>query len=233
MILTPSGGHAFVRKAASLNVSGYLLKSELNPRDLAARIGSGVGKVVAVPPHERAQSLNLKVLFVHSPTADHRDILRLLADWGCTIMPTDDLEEAEALLREGGLDISLIEDELDPSGGFSVSKRLRDTSDQAGGKRSSFVLVSEKALDEIKEAGERSGIDTYIAKPVDEQSLLNTLKDLSTLASGDTATLFDRAELMERAGDEVELVLRMLELFYRDAPGSCNRPDRPSPIRTV
>lgn len=216
-ILTSSGGHDFVRKAAALNIAGYLLKSELNPKDLAARIGSVLGRVVAVSPPSRTESLNLKVLLVHSPAGDHREIIKVLADWGCTIMPTDDSEESLALARQGDVDIALVEDELAASDGFSVARQLRDVSDEAAGKAMPIVLVSDKPLDQIKDLGARAGMDAYIAKPVDEQRLFKTLKDLSTLALS-TATLFDRAELMERAGDEVELVQRMLELYYRDAP---------------
>jgi CheY-like chemotaxis protein len=216
-ILTSSSEHSFVRKAAALNIAGYLLKSELNPRDLAARIGSIVGRIVAVSPPKQAESLNLKILLVHSPAGDHREIIKVLADWGCTIMPTDDSEESLVLARQGDVDIALVEDELAASDGFSVVKQLRAASDEAAGKAMPIVLVSDKPLDQIKDLGVRAGMDAYVAKPIDEQRLFKTLKDLSALALS-TATLFDRAELMERAGDEVELVQRMLELYFRDAP---------------
>ncbi len=224
-ILTSSGGHSFVRKAAALNIAGYLLKSELNPKDLAARIGSVLGRVVAVLPPKQAEALNLKVLLVHSPAGDHREIIKALAEWGCTIMPTDDSEESLALARQGDVDIALVEDELAASDGFSVARQLRDASNEAAGKTMPIVLVSDKPLDQIKDLGERAGMDAYVAKPVDEQRLFKTLKDLSALGS-DTAALFDRAELMERAGDEVELVRRMLELYFRDAPGLVRQVDQ-------
>lgn len=124
-VLTSSAGHSFVRQAVSLNIAGYLLKSELNPTDLAARIGSVQGQVLAVAAPKRAESPNLKVLLVHSPAADHREILKLLADWGCTIMPTDNSEEALTLVGQGDVDVALVEDDLAGSDGFSVGKLLR------------------------------------------------------------------------------------------------------------
>ena len=216
-ILTSSADQSFVRKAASLKIVGYVLKSELNHRDLGARIGSVVGRVVATTSPQQAESLGLKILFAHSSKGDQRAILKLLADWGCTIMPTADGEEAETLVRQGDVDIVLIEDELATGDGYAVAKALRSTGAEVG-HTAPIVLVTDKSLDEIKELGECAGMDAYVAKPVEAQRLYKTLKDLSTLASG-AATLFDRAELMERAGEELDLVHRMLDLFFRDAPG--------------
>ena len=216
-VLTSSASQDFVRKAASLKIAGYLLKSELNPRDLGARIGTVVGRVEAMAPSKPAASLSLRILFAHSSGGAEREILKLLADWGCTIMPTDDGEEALTLIRQGEVDVVLIEDQLATGDGYSLAKELRSTGG-GDGNMAPIVLVTDKPLEEIKEFAESSGMDAYIAKPVDAQRLFKTLKDLSTLESG-AATLFDRAELMERAGEELDLVHRMLDLFFRDAPG--------------
>ena len=217
-ILTTSTN--YVKKVAEHGISGYLVKAELNPTDLSDRIGTVLGKVAA-RPKKLQKSLGLKVLLAHGHSGDQRAIIGILADWGCTVMPTDNAAEAAELATGDPADLVLIEDRLADMDGFEAARALRYQGQKIG-KRVPFILMTERPIDEVRKLGADAGMDAYVSKPVDPDSLFRTLQEIKALDVGDEGkgvSLFDKAELMERAGDEIELAQRMLELFFRDTPG--------------
>ena len=219
-ILTSAAGSSYVEQAVAHGISGYLVKSELNPTDLADRIGTVLGKIAA-RPKKLQRSLGLKVLLGHGPSGDQRGIIGILADWGCTVMPTDSAQEAVELMAGEPPDLVLIEDQLTDKDGFETAKTLRE---RDPGARVPVILMTNSPIEEIRELGAAAGMDAYIAKPVESDRLYKTLTEIQVLKTGsgdagDGDALFDRAELMERAGDEIELAQRMLSLFFRDMPG--------------
>jgi CheY-like chemotaxis protein len=213
-ILTSSADMAFVRKAASLKVSGYLLKSELNPGDLGTRLGTVLGRAVTPPEKKLEASLQLRVLLAHGAREDHSDLVRLLADWSCTIMPTDSRDEAVSLARSKEVDAVLIEEDLADCDGFQLAAALR--AEFGDSLPVPLILLTEKDVEAVREAGERAGLDAYLGKPVGAARLLTTLQGVSTLRSD--SALFDRHELLERAGHDDEIVASMMSIWARDAP---------------
>ena len=219
-ILTSAAGPSYVEQAVAHGISGYLVKSELNPTDLAKRIGSVLGGVTPRPKKSK-KSLELKVLLAHSPSGDQRGIIGILADWGCTVMPTDSADEAVELMAGEPPDLVLIEDQLADKDGFETARALRE---QDPGARVPLILVTDSPVETVREPGAAAGVAAYISMPVDSDRLFKTLAELRVLKTGpgggnDGVTLFDRTELMERAGEEIELAQRMLRLFFRDTPG--------------
>jgi two-component system sensor histidine kinase/response regulator len=180
-----------------------------------------LGKVAA-RPKKLKRSLGLKVLLAHGNSGDQRAIIGILADWGCTVMPTDNAEEAVELMTGDPPDLVLIEDQLADGDGFETAGALRDQGEKSG-KRVPVILMTDRPVDDVRELAAAAGMDAYVSKPVDPNRLFKTLAEIRALETGagggEKAALFDRAEFMERAGDEVELAKRMLELFFRDTPG--------------
>ena len=68
-------------------------------------------------------------------------------------------------------------------------------------------------------------MDAYVGKPVEADQLFTTIEGLAALVVSaeepeeEDQALFDRAELLERVDDDMELLRHLFELFTRDYPG--------------
>ncbi len=71
-----------------------------------------------------------QILLVQRSSEEQRALVGLLADWECTILPTD--EPSEVLtLAEGAIDVALVDDSEDFDA-FAVAGSLRSTRTTAG-----------------------------------------------------------------------------------------------------
>ena len=213
-ILTSTASASIVRRAAALKVSGYLVKSNLNAADLRARIGSVLGHIPAdVSPQRSLGKLN--IVLAQGSVDDRQPMVHVLMDWGCTILPTDSGAEVLALVNRETIAAILMDEALVDGSGFDAAEAVRGV-ERDGADRIPIILLTGQALDSVRDRGAQVGMDAYVAKPVDADELFRTIRDAIALSGGGGP--FDRDELMERVGDDIELVQQMLVLYDRDAP---------------
>ena len=82
------------------------------------------------PPGKPRPSLVRRYLLVLRSSEEQKALVGLLADWECTLLPTD--EPSEVLtLAEGAIDVALVDD-LEDFDAFAVAGSLRSTRTTAG-----------------------------------------------------------------------------------------------------
>lgn len=152
-ILTTSAGGDHVRRAASLRVSGYLVKAELNYRELGRRIGAVLDDIAA-PPATSSEDLldGLDVLLAHGEEGHARELVAMLADWGCRIIPSDNAAEIAELLRGSSVDVLLVDEALIDKEGFDIAATLASLD---GGDQVRVILLTPSPIEEASQRNER------------------------------------------------------------------------------
>jgi CheY-like chemotaxis protein/HPt (histidine-containing phosphotransfer) domain-containing protein len=155
---------------------------------------------------------------VQKSSQEQRILVGLLADWECTIMPTDEPSKVLMLTDEGAVDVALVDDSEDFDA-FAVADSLRSSLTTAGANLP-IVLMTGRGLDEVRTEGLKAGIDAYLAKPVDADRLFQTLSGLADIRETPQGrpALFNPDGTWEMAGEDAQLLEDMLGLFERDAP---------------
>jgi len=225
IVLTASAEPAIVRQVARLRASGYLVKSNLNAREMRERIAKILGKPTpSSTPSARPQRAlqELRVLLVDDSTLDQQLIGGLLSNWGCRVETAGSGQEALDLLKGAEFDLMLIDYSMPEMDGFETTARIRATEVESG-KHLPVVLLTSKPIEAVKERSEEVGMDAYVAKPVEADQLFTTIEGLAALVTSaeqgeESNELFDREELLERVDNDMELLRHLFELFTRDYP---------------
>ena len=223
VMLTATADQKIVRQAAALNISGYLVKTDLKAADIRARINKVLGRPATPPPSRKARRA-LHVLVADDNPHDQQLIAGLLRNWGYAVEIAQSGSEALAILQQqGAVDLVLMDDDMPEMDGFAAAAAIRQQ-ESASGEYLPIAILTSRPIEEVSEGGQEAGIDAYVAKPVNPDKLFTTLEEMASLVPSPSApepadqSLFDWEDLMERVDDDLDLLQRMLELFVRDYP---------------
>lgn len=114
-----------------------------------------------------------RVLLVEDSSVELEKITRYLEKQGISVFVARSAEEANLRLKQQIPDLILLDVILPGQSGFELCRKLK--SDPAT-KNIPIVICSTKNTDVDKLWGNMSGADAYITKPVDETSLMETIK---------------------------------------------------------
>ena len=234
IVLTASADMQDVRRAAVLQISGYLVKSSLSAADIRKRIDE-VFEMASLPQIEASQrrvSQCFEVLLADDDEQEQHLLVGLLQKWGCLVevVPTaSDL--LSVMATHLPFDIVLISENLADGSGIETAAVAREHEKEAGANRAVIVLLSSRPMEEIWRPAQEAGMDAYLAKPVDPGKLFETLEGMGSVdvaiaeetprADGDT--VFEGEELLERVDADVDLLQRMTALYTRDYGGLLDR----------
>ena len=228
LVLTASADMKLVRRAAALQISGYLVKSSLSSSDIRKRISeifsTSDAPETAIPGRRLSNSLN--VLLADDDKQQQQLLVGLLQKWGCLVESVASGAELIAALKKSqGLDLILLNESLHDQDGFAAAAAIRNAEGDKGSDRAAIVLLSSRAMEEVWRRAQEAGMDAYVGKPVDAGKLFQTLEgiasvDLGSIESAPAAVVggevFDGEELLERVDGDVELLQRMTALYTRD-----------------
>ena len=148
---------------------------------------------VAAPPRRRAvgrtttglrRVLGLRVLVAEDNLINQEVTVGMLADLGCTAMCVGDGEQALAALAGEAFDLVLMDCQMPVMDGFEATRALRRR-EQGGGVHQTVIALTANASPEDREACRAAGMDDFLAKPMDPESMFATiLKWLSARNAG-------------------------------------------------
>ncbi len=139
IIISNSGQPVEINRALALGVKDYLIKTEIDPKDVIAKVrlqldmetnkGAGVSdaprKAVASVP-EASKLAGRKIMWVEDDTFLSEIIARKLSGQNCTLIHTTDGDDALRRLAEEIPDIILLDIILPGMNGFEILTRIKE-----------------------------------------------------------------------------------------------------------
>lgn len=115
------------------------------------------------------------VLVVEDSLTDTEVLTRYLRQVGLAVVSVQSGEEAQARLRSQKPDLVILDVILPGQSGFELCHSLKTNDDT---KQIPVVICSSKGTEVDKLWGSMLGADAYLAKPVDQQKLMQIVQQL-------------------------------------------------------
>ncbi|MHB8655159.1 MAG: PAS domain S-box protein [Terriglobia bacterium] len=235
MMLTSSGQRGDGARCRELGISAYLTKP-IRQSDLLDAIITVLAKsprkaepVPLVTRHSlRENQRHLNILLAEDNAVNQTLAVRLLEKHGHTVVVTDNGREALDAFENsfpGEFDLLLMDVQMPEMDGFEVTAAIRER-EKITATHVPILAMTANAMQGDREKCMRSGMDGYVAKPVQVEELLLEIERLvpSTFGEPGGATagreaggLIDRAAVLDSLGGNTELLGEMAGLFLRDS----------------
>ncbi|MCC7076983.1 MAG: response regulator [Acidimicrobiia bacterium] len=124
---------------------------------------------VASTPRGRSLPEGLRVLVVEDNPVNRKVATRMLAGLGCEVEAVEDGSEAVAVHHDGW-DVILMDVQMPGMDGYEATRRIRDAEGSTS-RHTPIVAVTAHAMRGDRETCLAAGMDGYVAKPFDSQSL--------------------------------------------------------------
>jgi signal transduction histidine kinase/ActR/RegA family two-component response regulator len=128
------------------------------------------------PALTRADGGELRILVIEDDRSTAVALRRLLSAYGHEVHVADSLARAEEIVCTERLDLVLSDLQLRRESGLEVPRRLADAARRCGRPVLPAVVLSAYTSEIDIAQASAAGFVTHLAKPIDEQSLLQTLR---------------------------------------------------------
>jgi CheY-like chemotaxis protein/HPt (histidine-containing phosphotransfer) domain-containing protein len=236
MMLTSAGQPGDGARCRELGISAYLTKP-IRQSDLLDAIitviGKSPGKAEPVPlvtRHSlRETQRNFHILLAEDNAVNQTLAVRLLEKHGHTVVVTGNGREALAAFEKsfpGEFDAILMDVQMPEMDGFEATAAIRER-EKTTAAHVPILAMTANAMQGDRERCLRSGMDGYVAKPVQIEELLMEIERLvpstfgepgGTTAGREAGGLIDRAAVLDCLGGNTELLEEMAGLFLQDCP---------------
>jgi two-component system, sensor histidine kinase and response regulator len=205
-----------------LGVDAYLLKP-VKASQLLGVIRSVLGKA-SVPQNgsKRTRATSsahpARVLVAEDSAVNQELIKRLLAKWGHSVVIAENGKQALSLMETERFDVVLMDVQMPEINGFEATASIRE-SERATGRHIPIIALTAHALKGDRERCIAAGMDDYISKPIESQTLFDVIESAIAGAvmpktNGQSREpAFDAAALMRNFDDDVELVRTLAGVF--------------------
>ncbi len=187
--------------------------------------------------------LGLRVLLVEDNRVNQIVAQEMLGYLGCDVVVADNGKDGLAAWRDNTFDIILMDVQMPIMDGLETTRQLRDEEGEArNASRIPVIAMTANVMKGDREQCLAAGMDDYIAKPIDREDLITTLRSFSTaehanraadtdsvddIAATETALTadesFDRNAFMQRLNDHTERAARVINMFLEDGPPLMDR----------
>lgn len=120
--------------------------------------------------------LHLRVLLVEDNTVNRMVAEQLLRVFQCEVRNAADGEQALAALREGGMDVVLMDCQMPVLDGYAATRHWRAEEREAGRTRLPIIAMTANAMAGDRERCLQAGMDDYLSKPIARATLHALLK---------------------------------------------------------
>ncbi len=124
----------------------------------------------ALPP------LHLRVLLVEDNTVNRMVAEQLLRVFQCEVRNASDGEQALLALREGGVDVVLMDCQMPVLDGYAATRQWRAEEAESGRPRLPIIAMTANAMAGDRERCLQAGMDDYLSKPIARATLHALLK---------------------------------------------------------
>lgn len=119
----------------------------------------------ALPP------LHLRVLLVEDNTVNRMVAEQLLRVFQCEVRNASDGEQALLTLREGGVDVVLMDCQMPVLDGYAATRQWRAEEAESGRPRLPIIAMTANAMAGDRERCLQAGMDDYLSKPIARATL--------------------------------------------------------------
>jgi CheY-like chemotaxis protein len=130
------------------------------------------------PAAQPSPRRRLKVLLVEDNVVNRRLVTTILTKAGHDVMTAHDGRAAIEAYTRAPLDIILMDLQMPVMGGFEATAEIRRL--EAGQGRVPIIALTANAMVETHDQCLRSGMDGYVAKPINRGDLLKTIESLTS-----------------------------------------------------
>ena len=244
LILASVGQRGDAARCRELGVDGYLTKP-VDADDVVDAVRTIVSRQrpdPGSPPPlvtrhtllERRQVL--RVLVAEDNPINQALARSLLEKRGHTVVVTADGGDAVRLAREERFDLIMMDLQMPAVDGIEATRRIRQ-SERECGSRVPIIALTAHAMEADRERCLQAGMDAYLTKPLQPDSLfrlIDELKGTESRATGESGSpspppdgdVLDLEQLMGRVAGDHELLLDLIVAFRQTAPGYLAAIDR-------
>ncbi len=190
VMLTSGGQRGDAQRCKELGIAAYLIKPILQSElleTLLQVVGSGASTArpahFAAPQPPKEAIPPLRILLAEDNTINQRVAVRLLEKQGHTVVVAGDGLKALAALQQDRFDVVLMDVQMPFMDGVEATEAIR-TRELATGNHIPIVAMTAHAMSGDEQRFLKSGMDSYVSKPVHPQELFDAIHDaLSAAAS--------------------------------------------------
>lgn len=175
MMLTSGEQREDILRCRELGISLYLTKPVRRVDLRAAIAGALTGRardvIRPLSPGARARS-SLRILLAEDNIVNQRIALRILEKEGHSVVVAGNGREALATLAGHSFDLILMDVQMPELDGFDTTAAIRDR-EKSTGAHIPILAMTAHAMNGDRERCLAAGMDAYISKPVNSQTLLD------------------------------------------------------------
>lgn len=194
-----------------------MLSSELRDLELTLTQPEELHRLVALPGNWPGLDRPLRVLVAEDNPINQTLLLTLLEEQSCEITVVENGQAAVDACVRSSFDVVLMDIQMPIMDGLEATSLLR----QRGLDLPVVVMTASASAADYRSAG----ASHYLAKPVQEEALLEILEQLASLRSSHPAhspapddDVIDAAALGERLHYKLERLARLSQVFHQVAP---------------
>ena len=201
-------------RCAELGVNAVITRPFSQSEVLDALALALARPITAGPPLRPRRPLT--ILLADDNAVNREVALGFLVGWGHTVTSVPDGLQALAMLERRRFDVTVLDVHMPGADGFQVTHEIRRR-ETTTGERLAIVAMTAHTLEGDRERCLAAGMDAYVAKPVQAERLFEALESVTAPVDD-----FDAA-LLERAGGDTSLQLRIARVFLEHVPSARTR----------
>ena len=202
------------RRATALGVSSYLIKP-VKQSDLLERILEALqapsARAPARAPSARSAGRRLRVLVAEDNEVNQRVAVGMLERGGHRAVVVENGRQALAALAREAFDLVLMDVQMPELDGFETTAAIRER-ERGTPRHVPIVAVTAHAMKGDAERCLASGMDAYLAKPLQGAELVAVIGRLAPDGA------IDGPRLLERVGGDKRARAEVARIFLADAP---------------
>ena len=228
LMLSSSGEYVDQARCAALGIAAYLTKP-VYAVDLLAAIGRAIGsrppdtlrleqKSKAGALARGSSSTPVNVLLVEDNIVNQRVAAGLLTRRGHVVTLAQNGQEALDRLAVATFDLVLMDLQMPVMGGLEATLAIR-ARERMTGLHVRIVAMTAHAMDSDRERCLEGGMDDYLSKPIDPETLFTMVErteDEAPAAAVRTEMTFDEDALRRRLAADTELMAEVIRVFLED-----------------
>ena len=232
MMLTSEGQHDDAAKCRELGVAAYLLKP-YTQSDLFGAIMTTLGladnsePVLVTRNFLQEKKQELSVLLAEDNSVNQALVASLLKKFGHTIDIAENGIEAVEKWHAGSYDLILMDVDMPLLNGYAATEQIRQSEKQQGNNHIPIIGLTAHVIEGTREKCLTSGMDSYLTKPINIETLWRELNGVNQISRVDTSAVnkvienlpvvdFDKTR--KNVDDDREIFEKMVELFLLEAP---------------
>lgn len=212
-----------MRRSSLVDLMDEVLQRRQSPEETPATPDSAQPTTVTPSGSDDSspRSREFHVLLVEDNVVNQRLATRLLESEGYQVSLASNGREAVDAVTSGSFDLILMDVQMPIMDGFAATAAIREY-EVAAENKTPIIAMTAHAMTGDREHCLDAGMDGYLTKPIDTQSLFELLSQYEASAplrtagaskASESATLIDVDELLARTGGSEDLVRELASMF--------------------